>query len=54
MLTKVCNKNLVEYGSHLYILVLNDMWVECVGGIWGLFTNYGNYEQGLSFADISK
>ena len=51
MLRKVGGRKLVKYESHLDILVLNDMWVEWVGGMWGLFTIYGNYESGLLFAD---
>ena len=35
MLRKVCRLMLVEYVSHLYkILVLNEMRVEWVSGIW--------------------
>ena len=40
--------------SHLYILVVNDMWVEWVGGMWGFFTIYDNYEPGLGFTDGPK
>ena len=54
MLRKVGGRKLVEYESHLYILVLNDMWVEWVSGMWGFFTIYGNYEPGLLFVDRPK
>ena len=51
MLRKMGERKLVEYGSHLYTSVLNDMWVEWVSGMWDLFTIYGNYEPGLPFVD---
>ena len=55
MLRKVDGRKLVELESHLYTLVLNDMWVKWVSGMWGLFTIYGNYdESGLLFVDGLK
>ena len=47
-------KKVSGIGSHLYILVLNDMWVEWVSGMWGLFTIYDNYELRLLFVDAPK
>ena len=55
MLRKVGGRKLVEYESHLYIvLVLNDMWVEWVSGMWCLFIIHNNYESGVLFADGPK
>ena len=51
---KVGGKKLVEYESHLYILVLNEIWVEWVSGRWAHITIYGKNEPGLLFADGLK
>ena len=51
MLWKVSEKMLVELGSHLYILVLNEMWVKWVSGRWDPITIYGKSEPRLLFAD---
>ena len=52
MLRKVGEKELVEF--HLYKLVLNEMWVEWVSGIWDSITIYNKSEPGLLFADGLK
>ena len=39
---------------HLYILVLNEMWVEWVSGRWDPINIYGKSEPGLLFADALK
>ena len=54
MLRKVGGKKLVEYKSHVYILVLNDMWVEWFGGMRDLFTIYSNNQPGHIFTDRPK
>ena len=54
MLKKVGGRKFVEYKAHLYLLVLNDMWVEWVGERWDLFTIYSNNELGLLFTDGLK
>ena len=51
---KLVEYELVEYESHLYILILNDIWVEWVGGMWDLFTIYDNYESRLLFVNGPK
>ena len=45
---------LVEYKSHIYILVLNEIWVEWVSEIWGSITIYDKSELGNLFADELK
>ena len=54
MLRKVGGKKLVEYESHLYILVLNVMWMEWVSGRWDPITIYGKNEPRLLFVDGLK
>ena len=54
MLRKVDEKKLVEYRSHLCILVLNEMWVEWVSGMWDPITIYGKSEPRLLFTDGLK
>ena len=51
MLRKVGRKKLMEYESHLYILVLNKMWVKWVRWKWDSSTIYGKSEPGLLFVD---
>ena len=51
MLRKVDEKKLVEYRSHLCILVLNEMWVEWVSGMWDPIIIYDKSESWLLFAD---
>ena len=50
MLSKMSGKKLIEYESHLYILGLNNMWEEWIGGIWCLFIIFDNYESRFLFA----
>ena len=51
MLKKVSEKKLVKYESHLYILLLNEMWVEWVSGMWDPITIYDKSESELLFAN---
>ena len=51
MLKKLSAKELVEYESHLHILVLNDMWVKWVSEMWDYITIYGKNESGLLFVN---
>ena len=54
VLRKVGEKKLVETGSHLYILVLNKMWVTWVSGRWDPIIIYSKSEPGLLFVDGLK
>ena len=54
MLWKVNGKKLMEYESHMYILVLNEMRVKWVSGMLDPITIYGKNEPGLLFADGLK
>ena len=49
MLRKMDWKKLVEYEFYLYILILNEIWVEWVDGMSGPITIYDKSEPRLLF-----
>ena len=54
MLRKISEKKLVEYESHLYILVLNKIWVEWFNGMWDHIIIYSKSERELLFVNGLK